>query len=424
MNLPGNLLSKYVRTRYFRNLGPRFVMNSLSKIVGLFVTVYVARYLGPTQLGYFSFVVSLAGFLVLIFGFGLNGYVQKAIPERIEKQRRSEVRLIVSSSIGTILLSSCLLILASLILGVFVHYFMGRQSAILLFTLAGLYGSVLLLGVFLGNVLMAFHRLDAALPYAVARDLARMILTLLCVRMTSSFIPAIVVYIISFGVYAFFIYRILQRFTPFVPRPRVEVLRESLPYFFYGLAGILLFYVDVFMLSYFWPMQVVGYYRSAYVLVSSILSILPFVAVSLPTLSRAAAAGRLRSVYTKIVLFVMSLSAVLVPVLYVLAPVVFDILYGPGYGPSVDIFRVLIFLIPVYFMYTLSIQALVAVGQEWEQILYPLVAGLLNFTLNYLLIPRYGALGAAFATVGSMLFAALLTTCRLFILIYRSKQRA
>lgn len=412
-------LHAYFHTHYFRNFGPRFVMNVISKLAGLIITIYLARFLGPTQLGYFSFVAAVAGTLTAIFSLGIPGYLQKHVAELVAKGKDVQAKMLLGAAYRVVIISATVAFISSISLGYFAQSFLHRASGLLLFALAGAYSLVLILDGYGEYSLIALHRLYLALRSAIIRDFLRVVLVILLAYLWRSFIPVVLIYVVIFGAYACFLMIVVRRYSK--ESKNYSFLRGALPYLFFGIASMLLAYTDVLMLSYFRPMSDVGYYKVAQLLITSTIAILPVVSVSLPTLSRAAALGKLRAIVIKLFALSLFLGGLADFILYFFGQLLITFFVGPQYLASISILHALLPLIPFYFTYALGVQTIIALDHEREQVAYPLLSGSLNVLLNYFLIQRYGAVGAAMATSASMGIAALLVLGRLLILMQSSK---
>lgn len=408
----------YFRTNYFRNLGPRTIMNVFSKLAAFIITIYLARVLGPAQYGYFSFVIALAGIFSIFAGLGVPGYLQKELP-RSNKARASALFYTSLLIVSLVLL---FVELSSILAGNFLVTIFDRPGARILVALAGAYTTALVLMFLLEYTLIALHRLDRALFPAILRDVLRILLVVSLVSVAPTYLSPLTAYFISFILYSAALLTILRhilgRPSGFVPFH--DVIIHSLPFLFFGLASVLLAYTDIVMLSVFRPVSEVGIYRVSVQALTALLAIIPIVHVSLPTLSKSAAEGRLRKTFLRLVFFSLAVSAIIIPVLYVLAPVLIPLFFGDSYTPGIPVFRVFLFFLPAYFIYALGIQVLVSKNRDWEQIIYPLLAGAVNVVLNYLLIQYFGMIGAAIATVASMYIAAALVSLRLLLFARRS----
>jgi len=73
--------------RYFKNTSWLFGEKILRMIVGLFVGIWVARYLGPEQFGLFSYAQGFVGLFTAISTLGLDGIV---VRELIKDEKRSD----------------------------------------------------------------------------------------------------------------------------------------------------------------------------------------------------------------------------------------------------------------------------------------------------------------------------------------------
>jgi len=75
--------------KYFRNTSWLFAEKILRMIVGLFVGIWVARYLGPEQFGLFSYAQSFVGLFTAIATLGLDGIVVRELVK--DESRRDEL---------------------------------------------------------------------------------------------------------------------------------------------------------------------------------------------------------------------------------------------------------------------------------------------------------------------------------------------
>jgi O-antigen/teichoic acid export membrane protein len=75
--------------RYFANTSWLFGEKILRMIVGLFVGIWVARYLGPEQFGLLSYAQSFVGLFTAIATLGLDGIVVRELVK--DPSRRDEL---------------------------------------------------------------------------------------------------------------------------------------------------------------------------------------------------------------------------------------------------------------------------------------------------------------------------------------------
>lgn len=75
--------------KYFKNTSWLFAEKILRMVVGLFVGIWVARYLGPEQFGLFSYAQSFVGLFTAIATLGLDGIVVRELVK--DESRRDEL---------------------------------------------------------------------------------------------------------------------------------------------------------------------------------------------------------------------------------------------------------------------------------------------------------------------------------------------
>lgn len=178
-----------------------------------------------------------------------------------------------------------------------------------------------------------------------------------------------------------------------------------------GLAGELHERVDIFMLA--WLLQdpeQVAYYTIAVTVISQ-LKIAPESVGSalypqLAGLARTQAARLAASVSRQALALVVAMVAVLLPSAWLLVP----LLYGEAYRPSVTPLLVLLPAMGFHTIYRVIARYFTSQDQQRANIFTQSAAVALNMGLNYLMIPRYGIVGAAAASLVSYGFEAVTIT--------------
>ena len=75
--------------KYFKNTSWLFAEKILRMVVGLFVGIWVARYLGPEQFGLFAYAQSFVGLFTAIATLGLDGIVVRELVK--DESRKDEL---------------------------------------------------------------------------------------------------------------------------------------------------------------------------------------------------------------------------------------------------------------------------------------------------------------------------------------------
>jgi O-antigen/teichoic acid export membrane protein len=190
-------------------------------------------------------------------------------------------------------------------------------------------------------------------------------------------------------------------------RVRLEVIRPLLPragaLVLSALLGILIYNVDFIFLRIFRDVAAVGYYNAAYTLVTFFLNVGTAYSLSLlPSLTRLRETPtEQRRLYDTAMAHVFTAGLPIALGGSFLAGSIVGTFFGPGYAPAVVPFQLLIWCIPLCVLRDVPLMGLQAAGGEKRILRVTVLAAVLNLGLNVALIPRWGILGAAVATLGT-----------------------
>ncbi len=190
----------------------------------------------------------------------------------------------------------------------------------------------------------------------------------------------------------------------------LPVLRSARPLALHALLGLVMFNADVLFLRGFHEAAAVGVYVAVYAPVSFFLNLgVTYYHSLLPTLARAHGEGRVdQSAYH---LGVRQVLAFGIPVAVggvLVADPLLRTLYGPEYLVGGPALRLLLLSLPVALLRNVGQAGLVASDRHPLVLAASIRGAALNLILNALLIPRWGLLGAASATLGTELVRTLL----------------
>jgi O-antigen/teichoic acid export membrane protein len=115
----------------------------------------------------------------------------------------------------------------------------------------------------------------------------------------------------------------------------------------------------------------------------------------------------LRRLYWKASMQLAAIALPMVAVVTVAAPYIVRVWMGPEYAPVVPLMRVLIWASALLYVALPSANLLIALRFQRINFWMMIPATVLNVALNLVLIPRFGALGAAWATVAAYAFLAI-----------------
>lgn len=157
--------------------------------------------------------------------------------------------------------------------------------------------------------------------------------------------------------------------------------------------------IDTVLLSFYQGNTAVGYYGLAYKIFEVLVLGAAYFANSiLPIISDLAISNRPRlgEVYRKsfVILLLMGVGVAVLAFLFApLLPFVFT-----KFGPSVIALQILSLALVVSYLNHLNGYTLIALGRQWDSFLIAIAALIVNVTLNFLLIPHFSFVAAAFVT--------------------------
>lgn len=376
--------------------------------VGLFVGVWIVRYLGPEQFGLLSFATAFVGLFGAIAALGLQRIVVRDIVRNPDCARETLGTAALMQLIGGLL--SYLLILVA------IAYL--RPDDAIVRTIVAILGSIMLLrtsdiSVFwfesqVQSKYTVWVQNSVFLVFAAIKVLLILQQAPLIAFVWASMVEAVVVAIILLGV--------MSQRGPSLAKLRVSakraksLLKDSWPLIFSAIAVSIYAKIDQVMLGEMIGDEAVGIYSAATRISEVWYFIIPIVLTSLfPTLAslHAKKSDLLPRRWIQAYALMFWLSVAVALVLSLLAGLIVNLLFGEAYSGSA-----IVLVIHVWAGIN------VAVGSVWSnwillenklQIgLYGQLAGsIINVGLNIWLIPVYGAVGAALATLGSYWLSAI-----------------
>ena len=383
---------------------------AVSWTVALAVRFWLPRMLGPAGFGEYNFADALAGTAFVLANLGLETYVQKEIPLRIDHA---------SDFFGGITALRALLSLA-LALALFAllrteHRPDPLIAAVLLFSIGQFF--------FATNTTLAacLHARGTVDGLSVCNVCAKALwgLALAVALLTDEGLAALAGgFALAEAVRSGWLYLLCRRHLAlrlsFDPRACARVLRACAPFFIASVSVTLFARLDDTLLGFFASDREVGWYGLASNLAQLALLMTPLVgAVLLPLYTRAQARSpeELDRVLRRSLEFVLSLTIPLALGLELGAPEAVRWIGGTPFAPAAAALRLLAPVLVLNYVGMLCADCLYLVGRAWKVTLVCVGGLVVNAGLNATLIrpllalgPGGGGVGAALATVGTELF--------------------
>jgi PST family polysaccharide transporter len=409
------------------NIGWLFFDKILRMGVGLIVGVWVARYLGPEQFGLFNFATAFVGMFGAVAGLGLQGIVVRDLVR--EPSSKEEI---LGSAAALQLVGG--LVAYGLILATI---FWLRPDDALAKTIVAILGSMMLFKA--SEVAVCWFESQVLSKFTVwvqnGTFLVFASIKVLLILQGASLVAFAWVTVAEGLAVALMLLIVLALRGLRVRLLRVKVARaksllaDSWPLLLSGIAVMIYMRVDQIMLGIMIGDEAAGIYSAA-VKISEVWYFVPM------TIARSVFPAildskkrceeqyyqRMQRLYDFMVLLSISIA---LPMTFISTPVVV-LLFGDAYVSAGSVLAVCIWAAVFVFLGVASGQWLLVENLQIFSLQRTVLGAIVNVVLNIALIPRYGILGAAWATVFAQLSAALLfdliqkETRRMFIMKIRS----
>ena len=386
--------------KYFKNTSWLFGEKILRMIVGLFVGIWVARYLGPEQFGLLSYAQSFVGLFTAFATLGLDGIVVRELVKN--DSRRAEL-------IGT----------------AFWLKFFGAFAVLLIlaiainFTSNDTYTNTLVFIIASATIFQSFNVVDMYFQskvmskYVVYANIVTLFISsVIKVVLILNEAPLIafawVVLFDSFVLACGFIYFLLKNSAfsiknlKFKRETAVSLLKDSWPLILSGIVISIYMKIDQIMIKEMLDSEAVGQYAAA-VRLSEAWYFIPMVIASslFPAIVNAKKISeelyyeRLQRLYDLMLWMAIFIA---LPMIF-LSDWLVDLLYGSQYNQSGDILMVHIWAGTLVFFGVVRHKWIIVQNLQKYEIYIDIIGAIANIIFNLFLIPIYGAMGAAYATL-------------------------
>ncbi|MGB3586624.1 MAG: flippase [Tunicatimonas sp.] len=388
--------------QYFGNTVWLLAENGMRLVSGLFVGVWVVRYLGPEDFGVLSYASS---FVVVFAALGSLGVDNILVRELIVQKKNRDY--LIGSAFAIKLIGS-----AVLVLFVSVALWFSPSSAkvniiVYLIVLSNLLGSFNVISLYFQSQVLSKYQVYASI-ISIGVSITVKIHFILTERGLFAFASVYAIESLVFVVSSIFFYRYngLSLFTWKIRRSTITTLfSDSWPLLLSGISISLSMRIDQVMLNYFLDTSSVGLYAAG-VKIAEVLVFIPAVIgksiyPKIVALDMETEQGKLKALIKHIFYLLLAISiGVLISSKFLV-----DLLYGNDYLESQFVVGILVFTIPLTYLGTITNKLLLKFGLGKVVFVKQFSLALLNIIANLILIPKYGIIGAAFAT----LIASLVT---------------
>lgn len=397
-----------IRQTIFKNTFWLIVAEAISRLLGFVLIICIARILGATEFGKFTFALAFISMFTIFSNFGLSHITTRELSQdkKTEKEYSSILSLKILLSIGVLIL----VIIGS----VFITSDPVIRKVIWILSIYVLINNFFI-------IIYAFLRARQKMEYESLAKISQGLIILGVVFFVLFKFPSIEN--LSFGylfanlialilILLFFHFRIYPLSLGWNKAVWWKFLKFSWPLgLAFAMGGIYLT-INSVMMGYWGQLAETGWYNAAHrivggLMIPSTLIFSSFLPVLSSTFKKSQEQARqIYNLYRKITIVI---AVPLVMGGIVLASQIMLFLYGASYMPAILVFQILIAIAGVNFLSSPYSMMFVVSGRQKAILLINSVCAVLNIVLSLILIPRYSLYGAAVATLITYLVLLLIT---------------
>jgi O-antigen/teichoic acid export membrane protein len=390
-------LQSSVKTRILKNFSALTLGQMGSKALNFLAIAYLARVLGKEGFGIISFAQAILAYLMVFSTLGLNLFGTREIAANTKIKKDLFIGNLLALRVGLALI--CLVGLGIFILAI--------NKTTLEKEVMFAYGLYLFPFVFyLGWLFCGIERMEYIAVAGILSRLTFLACVLVLIKDHGNVIFVPYLWLTSAVVESLFLILSYRKFG----KIKLNVHLPEWKLFIKGSVwiGISVFLLQIYsnfdmvMLGFMKTNQDVGLYSAAYKLILLLIAIGSFYNNSIfPVISRYAKESKFKLKYflRKNINLIWVGGIALWIILFLSARQIINLAYGESYQGSIVAFQILSLTIVIGIIRLICNSVLVALGKIRESLWGVGIGCGINVTLNFLLIPRYGIVGAAVATV-------------------------
>ena len=385
--------------RITRNFVSLSVAEVISKGLQLLIFILLARYLGKNDFGLFSFGMAFALLITMISDFGLSTLLIR----EISRNKKLASKYITHASISKIVLSLFAILATYLFLEILNYSQEAKIITYILLTFAILQTYT--------DLYYSIFRSFEKMHYDAIIKIVRMLLLSgmmfysiknnLGIVLASFAFPLTEIIILTLTVslvYKKFIKISFEFDSSFTRRMLKSSSMFCLSIAFTGM----FMFTDSIMLSKLKSSVDVGIYSAASnLMLAAIFLPVMYGNAIYPVISKFYLSSKksLKLAYERSFKYIVILGIFVSVMIYSLSDKIISILYGAEYSSSAIVLSILCWYLFLRFINVISGFTLSSINRQGSRALSQGIVALLNIILNFILIPKYGIFGAAFATV-------------------------
>jgi PST family polysaccharide transporter len=440
--LPPILRSKVENNKELRqimgNINWLTFENILRNLIGVFVFAWVARYLGPEQFGLMNYVIAFVALFSVFSTLGLDNILIREIVSNPEKRKEYLGSALLLKFVGAFVL---------LITATLTSYFINSENTVINFfvfivSLGYIFKSFDVIDLWFKSQVKSKYSVYSRAPAFFIISLSKIVLILT----QAPLVAFIWMFTLDFFIASLLLlYFYNKKVSDSIFEWKIKIatiknlLKDSWPLMLSGVAVVIYMKIDQVMIGNMLGEKELGIYSSA-VKLSEAWYFVPMIIASsvFPSILKARKKNkelylkRIQMLYDFFTWFTISVALIIT----FLAPFIINLLYGSEYSSASTVLSIHIWAGVFVFLGVASSNYLIAENLTKITFYRTSVGTLTNIILNIILIPLYGIIGSAIATLISyilatfsiiffkstrVIFFMLISSFNIYILIKKNK---
>lgn len=383
----------------FKNVSWVTISQVITNICAFLWTILIARYLGVSDYGTLSFVISFTVLIGMGTDIGITTFTTRELAQDHSKTKKFINNLIIYK----ILLSIVLCVFTVLIV-----YLLGYSNLVIQLTLIMfIESSFVTMFNFINGVFQAHETLKTPSVGLIIYSLSLLFMIFIITILDWGIIAVAIAYAIG---YLLGIIYVLDKLIKEFGSPKFEMdlsfwkeaTVKSLPFglavFFYTIY----FSIDVIMISWLAGDYATGLYNSAYKVISVFTAfyvIYQYVIFPLMSKLYTEDTNMLKISFEQSFKYSLLILLPIIIGVYFYSPYIINLIYTSDFALAYVPMQILIWTVVFLFINGVATSLLNSIGKEYDVTKIYIVAAIFNIVVNYILIPKYTYIGASIATV-------------------------
>ncbi len=386
--------------RITKNSAYNLLTSVVSKIITMVITIMLARYLGVEHYGKWAFVFGFAGLFAVFGDFGLGILIKRTVSREKDAVNTHFSSAVIISSIMNLLTIGIILVAGWLL-----KYDATTYKLIMLGALFIVFQNF---KIPFKKIYEAYEKMQLVFVSRTIKMVVRLVAVIILIQMRMPLVHILLLYVLiefitiglDFILYNSYITKLKFR------RHNVKPLfKQMIPF---GVAGLFMTVYDKIDITLLSKLLVdntdifIGWYSSAYELMSALLFIPLSISSAIAPVAYQASRKKLEKIYEVTFSLFLNLSFAICVGTVLLADKIILLIYGSEFTGSIIALQILIWAIIFNFAMVVNGIVLNSINLEKETMKATIISVIFNIVANIIFIPIYGYLAAAYTTLGSV----------------------